>query len=786
MAKSFFKSLRFQMPFLILLGVVPPTIASILSANSHALEIIRQEQFQHLALKSETVAQSVSRWQEIYTLALENLNRQPEIVSMNPSLQKPVLDRMVVTYKDLYIAHTVNLKGFNVARSDGKPLKSYSDRFWFRNAIAGNEINYQTLVGRISRKPSACITKPIRDEKAKIQGATTICSDLEVLSQQIGIVRFGKTGYAFVVDEVGNVLAHPNPTIASSKTLTNFSDYPPVKNLLQRQNGILNFIDDRGIAWLSSSTKLNNGWGVIILQQEAEALSQATEFQKSEFIIAAIGILGASIIAWLVARHLLKPIQNLTTAASDLADGNLERRVKSDREDELGTLAHSFDRMAQQLKDSFANLAESNENLENRVKQRTVDLEEAIKIAESSNRAKGNFLANMSHELRTPLNSILGYAQVLQRDRNLYDSQIEELKIIQQSGNHLLTLIDDVLDFSKIEAKKMTICPSNLDFLVFLEEIIAAIRLKATQKNLVFEWEKEGELPAVIQVDAKRLRQILLNLLSNAIKFTDRGQIKFTISTIDSVELPPDADTSPSNLAKIRFKINDTGIGIENAEIEKIFQPFEQVGDLDRQISGTGLGLSISQCLSELMGSEIKVSSQLGEGSTFWFEIVVPVVTPISQVSPAEVDCALRCAERNRNIISYKGQKRKLLVVDDRQENCLLLLNILNPLGFEVITAISGDEGLAIARKNKPDLILTDLFMRVKTGFTMVKELRQIPEFQKIPVIATSANNFSSVRYESKQVGCNAFLAKPIEEKILLNLLKNYLKLEWRYDRAFP
>jgi signal transduction histidine kinase/ActR/RegA family two-component response regulator len=772
MAKSFFKSLRFQMPFFVLLGVVPPTFASMLAANSRAIEIIRQEQFQHLALKSEAVAQSVSRWQEIYTLAIENLNRQPEIVSMNPSLQEPVLSRMLVTYKNLYIAHTVDLKGFNVARSDGKAFKSYRDRRWFRNAIAGNEINYQTVVGRVSRKPSVCIAKPIRNRLAKIQGATSICFDLEVLSQQMGIIRFGSTGYAFVVDELGQVLAHPNPAIASSKTLTNVADYPPVKNLLQGQHGILNFIDDRGIKWLSSSTKLDNGWGVVVLQQEDEALSQATEFQKSEFIIAAIGILGASIIAGLVARRWLKPIESLTSAASDLADGNLDCRVNSDRTDELGMLGHSFDRMAQQLKDSFANLAEINQNLESRVKKRTVELEEAIKIAESGNRAKGQFLANMSHELRTPLNSILGYAQVLQRDRNLYDSQIEELKIIQQSGNHLLTLIDDVLDFSKIEAQKMTISPSNLDFPAFLEEIVAAIRVKATEKNLLFECEKQGKLPVVIHVDAKRLRQIILNLLSNAIKFTDRGGIKFTISAIDSVELS-DADTHPSNLAKIRFEIKDTGIGIEDAEIEKIFQPFEQVGDLDRQISGTGLGLSISQCIAELMGSQIEVSSQLGEGSTFWFEIVVPVVTVIPQI---EVD---------RNITSYKGEKRKLLVVDDRQENCLLLLNILNPLGFEVITAVNGEEGLAIARKNKPDLILTDLFMRVKTGFTMVRELRQIPEFKKIPVIATSANNFASVRYESKQVGCNAFLSKPIEEKILLNLLKNYLKLEWSYDRAF-
>jgi signal transduction histidine kinase/ActR/RegA family two-component response regulator len=763
MKKSFLKSLRFRMPLLVLLGVVPPMVLAILYASSRAAIIIRQENIQHFALKATSLANSVTRWQETYVLALDNLAKQPDLISMDAGKQQPVLKRTIATYRHLYVAHTVALNGRNVARSDNSPPKFYGDRLWFRNAIAGNEINYQTLIGRVSKKPALCLSKPIREQNTTIKGVVTICSDLEALSQQIGTIRFGQTGYAFVVDELGQAIAHPNPAIASGNKLTNLSDYSPVQHVLQDKSGFLSFVGDDGKDWVSYVIRLHNGWGVVVLQQKAEAFVQEREFIHLALIIAAIAVLGVGSLAWLVARHLIEPIGELTSAATNLADGDLNQRVNIDRQDELGILARSFDRMAKQLKDSFVSLAETNQNLENRVKERTLELEQAKEVAEIANHAKGQFLANMSHELRTPLNTILGYAQILQRDRNLYESQIEELKLIQQSGNHLLNLINDVLDFSKIEAHKMTICPGDLYLSGFLNDAIGIIRLKTSEKHLFFQFEKQSDLPEVIKADEKRLRQVILNLLVNAVKFTDRGQITFKVSAID-------VSTPDRQQSKIRFEIADTGIGIDDLDRTKIFHPFEQVGDVERRIAGTGLGLAICKQIVELMGGTIEVESSLGKGSRFWFEIVVPVI-----------ETALPSETIENDVLSYKGKKRKLLVVDDRQDNCLVLLNMLNPLGFDIILADNGQQGLEMARQTQPDLILTDLFMRVKTGFTMVRELRDIPEFQELPIIATSANSFESVRKESKQVGCNAFLTKPIEQKRLLNLLKHYLKLEWVY-----
>jgi len=277
--------------------------------------------------------------------------------------------------------------------------------------------------------------------------------------------------------------------------------------------------------------------------------------------------------------------------------------------------------MALQLRESFNKLERTNEQLEIRVEERTVELKEAKINADAANKAKSEFLANMSHELRTPLNGILGYAQILQGSKNMTEKEHKGIGIIDQCASHLITLINDILDLSKIEDQKMELHPEPFHFSSFLEGVADICRIKAEQKNINFNYKFDHNLPIGVESDEKRLRQVLINLLGNAIKFTNSGEVNFEVSLVDNQE------TEVNQHQKyyiVRFKIIDTGVGMTEAQLEKIFLPFEQVGNIQKQSEGTGLGLTISQQIVGLMGSVLEVESFSGKGSRFWFDVEIP------------------------------------------------------------------------------------------------------------------------------------------------------------------
>ena len=278
MKLSLFKSLQFRLPFLVLLGVIPTTIIAIAFASSSASNIIHQNTQENLALKAKALDNSISRWNQMNVLALQNLSKQPDIVTMEPKRQKPVLMEALNNYQHLYTASTTDLNGTNVTRSDDKAPKKYPDRPWFQGAKAGNDITYQTLIGRTSGKPSLCLSTPIK-AKTVIQGVNYICMTLETLTEEIGAVKFGQTGYALIVNEKGRILAHPDPKLTSGKELQDYSTYPPVANFLAGKEGDFLFKDQAGVEWISHGTRLNNGWGVFILQQKSEAFLKEQEFK---------------------------------------------------------------------------------------------------------------------------------------------------------------------------------------------------------------------------------------------------------------------------------------------------------------------------------------------------------------------------------------------------------------------------------------------------------------------------------------------------------------------------
>ncbi|MEE3719080.1 PAS domain S-box protein [Tumidithrix elongata RA019] len=425
-------------------------------------------------------------------------------------------------------------------------------------------------------------------------------------------------------------------------------------------------------------------------------------------------------------------------------------------------------------------LRQANIDLEVRVEERTAELKQAKEAAEMANRAKSEFLANVSHELRTPLNGILGYTQILQNSTTLTDRDREGLGVIYRCGTHLLTLISDILDLAKIEAKKLELQVTELHLAPFLRDLIEICQISTQQKNVRFIYEAPFPLPREIFVDAKRLRQVLLNLLGNAIKFTDQGSITFSVEVLGQEQQLPDSGEEAWTEFTIRFTIADTGIGISPEQLKRIPLPFEQVGDIAHKSEGTGLGLAITHNLLTMMGATLEVQSQLGQGSVFGFILKVPATTAAIEEN---------ATTPQPKIIGFKGQPRKILVVDDKPDNRLIFLNLLQPLGFEMLEAESGQSGLDLAISWQPDLIVVDLSMPGMNGWELIRLLRQLPQGESLAIVLSSARVFESDRQRSLEMGANAFLEKPFQSAQLLEILQTHMNLEWIYtpiDRQKP
>jgi CheY-like chemotaxis protein len=372
----------------------------------------------------------------------------------------------------------------------------------------------------------------------------------------------------------------------------------------------------------------------------------------------------------------------------------------------------------------------------------------------------------MSHELRTPLNAMLGFTQLLQDSKNLGNQDKSDLQTIEQSGNHLLNLIDDILDIAKIEAGKIEIQLDDVFFPKFLQDLVEITQVLASKKNISFGYHFSDDLPQFVHADAQRLRQILLNLLSNAIKFTEKGNVILRVSCLKLLDLNSDVSKA---LMPINFEVEDSGLGIDINRQESIFLPFEQAGDTRFKAQGTGLGLAISQKIAGMMGSKITVVSQKDVGSIFRF--TVDLGSPTTQFLSSSDKFESNDTSAFDPDLSQK-LPLKILLAEDNAVNQKIVRKILNKLGYEIDIASNGLKVLAAVREHNYDVILMDVQMPEMDGIEATKYIVNDKDLKHRPyIIALTANAMDSDRLMCLDAGMNDFMKKPINVNLLVEAL---------------
>jgi PAS domain S-box-containing protein len=433
------------------------------------------------------------------------------------------------------------------------------------------------------------------------------------------------------------------------------------------------------------------------------------------------------------------------------------------------------------LRESETKLREQANLLEHRVEERTRDLQIAKEAAESASRSKAAFLANMSHELRTPLNAILGFAQLMLYDQELNEQHQSDLQTICNSGNHLLTMINDILEMSKLEAGSVLLREKECSLYNIVDTARDMLSLKAQEKELSFDVNIHPEVPPYIYTDEGKLRQILINLIGNAIKFTDTGNICVRVYVRS---IPDDSQAiigEYSELPRILcFDVEDTGAGISDAEVSTLFKPFVQTSSGKRSQEGTGLGLSISYNYVKLMGGQMSVTSKVGIGSTFSFHIPVYSLDLFSLDSPTK--------SPNRVIRIEGKQVYRILIAEDIRLNRQLLTRILSPLGFEVREVSNGQDAIAVWESWSPHLIWMDIRMPIvsgqeaTSGIREIEKMRNVSESQRVRIIALTASLVNLREEDLFLNGFDGFLAKPFTEDEIFARMSEHLNLKYIYS----
>ncbi len=656
-------------------------------------------------------------------------------------------------------------------------------------------------------------------ENNQLQGVLISALRLDHIGRFLNSLKIGKSGQAFIIEKNGTLLAtstaeqpfrikdnkkkelfkaedsiDPTTQATAQYVAVRFQELKEIKtsNLLnfeidgKRQFvNILPFQDGKGLDWL-----------IVVVVPESDFTKEIDANTQTTIWLCLIALGVALVIGILTSRWVTNPIWRLNTAAKNIAKGEWDKTVESERSDELGELAKAFNSMAQQLQQSF-------ETLEHRVQERTAELAVAKDKAEVANQAKSTFLANMSHELRSPLNAILGFSQLMTRSQTLSPEHQENISIINSSGEHLLTLINNVLDLSKIESGRTSLNPKKFDLYRLLSDLEDMFELKADDKQLQLIFECSPDVPQYVETDELKLRQILINLLNNALKFTDEGgvyvrvnkqaegkkvelsdnSINFEIQASNNLDKSKSIHSESAILFTstdysasffLHFEVEDTGLGIAAHELDNVFEAFMQTQTGKNSQEGTGLGLPISRRFVELMGGEMSVSSAVGKGTNFKFDIQV------FEVEAADIESK----KPTRNVIALEPNQHpyRILIVDDKPLNRQLLMKLLNPLDFELKEATNGQEAIEIWDSWEPHLIWMDMRMPVMDGYEATQYIKGTIKGQATAVIALTASVLEEERAVILSAGCDAFMRKPFREADIFDAMHKHIGVRYIYE----